>query len=57
MSNENSRQLCQIVARLTDALEGVAREVRASDHEISRIHNIRQDILHLLNALGPKKLF
>lgn len=57
MKPEAALQLCQIVARLTDTVEGIAREARASEHELARLSNIRQDTLYLLNDLRKKSFF
>jgi hypothetical protein len=57
MKPEAALQLCQIVARLTDTIESIAREARASEHDLARIGNIRQDTLYLINDLRKKSLF
>ena len=57
MKSEAMLQLCQIVARLTDSIESIAREAKAGEHELSRISHIRQDTLYLLNDLRKKTFF
>jgi hypothetical protein len=52
MKSEEVRQLCQLVARLTDAVEGIAREASVHELEIHRLHNIRHDALTLARRLG-----
>lgn len=49
MRNEDVRELCQVIARLVDAVEAIARRVEADGHELDRLHNIRHDSLMLLN--------
>ena len=50
MTNE-VRQLCQLVARLADAVEGIAKDVEANELEISRIHVVRHEVLMLARAM------
>ncbi len=57
MKPEAALQLCQIVARLADTIESIARETRTSEHELARIGNIRQDTLYLMNDLRKKSFF
>ncbi|WP_158274681.1 hypothetical protein [Sphingosinicella humi] len=57
MKPEAALQLCQIVARLADTVENIARETRTSEHELARIGNIRQDTLYLMNDLRKKSFF
>ncbi len=52
MKAEEGRQLCQLVARLTDAVEGIAREASVKELEINRLYNIRHDALILAKRLG-----
>lgn len=57
MKSEAMLQLCQIVARLTDTVESIAREGQTGEHELTRISHIRQDLLYLLNDLRKKTFF
>ncbi len=49
--NEELKQLCQIVARLADVVEGVTKDARTSEIDINRIHNVRHDVLMLARKL------
>lgn len=51
MKTDEVKDICQIIARLVDAVEAIARRADAEGHELDRLHNIRHDSLILLNRV------
>jgi hypothetical protein len=45
----NQKQVLEVVARLADAIEAIAKEAQLSDHVLTRIRNIRHDTLTMLH--------
>jgi hypothetical protein len=52
MSGDEARQVCQLIARLVDGVESIARHVSADAFELTRLQNIRHDALVLLSRLS-----
>jgi len=44
-------ELCQLVARLADVVEQLARDSQPESSELSRIHSVRSEVLGLERAL------
>lgn len=53
MHHTHAAELCDLLARLSDVVESIARDP-GSEKEVSRLQNIRHDVLRLKAALIDK---
>lgn len=51
MHRAQAAELCDLVARLSDVVEALAQDA-GRGKEVSRLQNIRADVLRLKSALG-----
>jgi hypothetical protein len=48
MTSSQQQDICHLVARLADVLEGVVRETTGDELSLRRLDNIRHDTLKLI---------